>query len=322
MDRISFPYRASSHLALLHVIAESGSWEKHGLDVDYNQHISSTDAHRKVPTGDVEFVGGNHVSTYGYRARGDKWVYLGQTVNQVNHKLCVRPDSGIAGIADLKEKKIGTRGSHPELNDWLFLKQRGLDVDRDDIELINQVRVRDDSMDAEAGQEELEKMPKWKLVKSGAVDAVFLTPPENIYAEREGLKIIDIEPLPMIHFTTLSTSASFVEKHPDLVDRFLRGIFEGIAFFKMRPEQTKKIIKERHTSEGVLSDDMVNLLYSELSRILEPKLYPSMAAIENVYQEALRKDPEASKINPLELWNMNYIRKIDDTGFIEALYKR
>ena len=33
MDRISFPYRASSHLVLLHVVAESGAWEKHGLDV-------------------------------------------------------------------------------------------------------------------------------------------------------------------------------------------------------------------------------------------------------------------------------------------------
>ena len=74
MDKISFPYRSSSHLVLLHVIAESGAWEKHGLDVNYDWHISSGDAHRAVPLGEVEFVGGNHVSTYGRRARGDKWV--------------------------------------------------------------------------------------------------------------------------------------------------------------------------------------------------------------------------------------------------------
>src|SRR5262245_8351006 len=86
MDRVAFPYRSSSHLVLLHVVAESGAWEKHGLDVDYDRHISSGDAHRAVPAGEVEFVGGNHVSTYGHRARGDSWVYLGQTVNQVNHQ--------------------------------------------------------------------------------------------------------------------------------------------------------------------------------------------------------------------------------------------
>src|ERR1700742_2533960 len=107
MDKINFPYRASSHLALLHVIAESGSWEKYGLDVNYQYQISSGDAHRLVPTGEVEFVGGNHVSTYGHRARGDSWVYLGQTLNQVNVKLVVRPDEGINGVSDLREKVVG-----------------------------------------------------------------------------------------------------------------------------------------------------------------------------------------------------------------------
>src|SRR5882672_11421081 len=139
IDKISFPYRASTHLNLLHVVAESGSWAKHGLDVNYNYQISKSDAHRAVASGEVEFVGGNHISTYAHRARGDKWVYLGQTLNSVQPKLVVRPDSGINGIRDLRGKKVGTRGHHPGLNDWLLLKQRGLDVDRDDIELVREV---------------------------------------------------------------------------------------------------------------------------------------------------------------------------------------
>ena len=147
MDHINFPYRASAHLALLHVVAESGAWEKQGLDVNYAFKISSKDAHRDVPTGDIEFVGGNHVSTYGKRARGDNWTYLGQTVNRIDHRLVVRPDSGINGIADLKFKKVVTAGSHPALNDWLFLKQNGLDVDRDQVEIINQSRIRKGEMD-------------------------------------------------------------------------------------------------------------------------------------------------------------------------------
>src|SRR3954453_15705745 len=149
MDKIAFPYRSSSHLVLLHVVAESGAWEKHGLQVDYDRHISSGEAHRAVPTGEVEFVGGNHVSTYAHRARGDSWVYLGQTVNQVNHQLVVRPDSGINGLADLQGRKVGPRGSPPSLNDWLYLKQHGLDSDRDDIEFVNQTKLKQGSMDAE-----------------------------------------------------------------------------------------------------------------------------------------------------------------------------
>ena len=139
IDKISFPYRASTHLNLLHVIARIRLLGQHGLDVNYDYQIQKNDAHRAVANGEVEFVGGNHISTYGHRARGDKWVYLGQTLNSVQPKLVVRPDSGINGIADLRDKKVGTRGMHPGLNDWLLLKQRGLDVDRDEIELVNKV---------------------------------------------------------------------------------------------------------------------------------------------------------------------------------------
>jgi ABC-type nitrate/sulfonate/bicarbonate transport system substrate-binding protein len=319
MDRVSFPYRSHSHLAFLHVVGESGSWARHGLDVDYDKYISSEDAHRDLPSGAVEFVGGNHVSTYAHRARGDKWVYLGQTVNCVAHRLCVRPDSGISGVQDLREKKIVVGGSHPSLNDWLFLRQRGLDVDRDDVEIVDSIKLKPGSMDAAPDQENRPRKAKWQWVQDGDADASFVTTVQGMLAERAGMKVIDIEWLPMINFTTVSASQDFVEKHPDLVERFLKGLLEGIAFFKTRPEESKRIIKQRYM-KGRLDDEVVDVLYGELTRILEPRLYPTMDAISNVYQEAIRQDPESKKVNPLSLWNLNYVRRLDDSGFVSALY--
>ena len=48
MDRIKFPYRSHEHLVFMHVVHESGCWEKHGLGVDYDFFISAEDAHRAV----------------------------------------------------------------------------------------------------------------------------------------------------------------------------------------------------------------------------------------------------------------------------------
>jgi ABC-type nitrate/sulfonate/bicarbonate transport system substrate-binding protein len=319
MDKISFPYRASSHLVLLHVVAESGSWEKYGLDVNYDYQISSSDAHRLVPTGEVEFVGGNHVSTYGYRARGDSWVYLGQTLNQVNTKLVVRPDSGINGIADLREKVVGTRGSHPSLNDWLYLKQRGLDVDRDDVVLANQRKDKKGTMDPENPQEKT--VPMWQLVRDRKIDAAFQTAPAHLFAQEAGLKCIDIEPQPMIWFTTVSSSLQFVEKNPDIVERFLKGMIEGIHFFKTERDKTIDIIKRRYTKEGPLSLAHAIYTYESMADYLAPNLYPAMNAIANVYEEAKRQDADARKINPLELWDMHHIRHLDDIGFVDDLYR-
>jgi ABC-type nitrate/sulfonate/bicarbonate transport system substrate-binding protein len=327
IDRISFPYRASTHLNLLHVIAESGSWAKHGLDVDYDVQISKSDAHRAVASGEVEFVGGNHISTYGHRARGDKWVYLGQTLNRVDPKLVVRPDSGINGIGDLRRKRIGTRGHHPGLNDWLLLKQRGLDVDREDIELLREVpgsisieaASQLEGEEAEAAKKK-KREPVWHWVRDGKVDAALLMAPSHLFASDAGLKIIDIEPLPMIWFTTISSSLPFVEEHPDIVERFLKGTIEGIYFFKTEPEKSIDIIQRRYTKEGALNRAQATYIYQNLAPRLEPKLYPSMAAIANVYEEARRVDADAEKINPMELWDLHHIRRLDDSGFVDGLY--
>jgi len=318
MDKIAFPYRSSSHLVLLHVVAQSGAWAKYGLDVEYDRYIRSVEAQEAIEAGDVEFVGGNHVSTYGLRARGSNWAYLGQTVNQVVHQLVVRPDSGINGIADLRGKKFGTKGSHPTLNNWLFLKQRGLDLDRDDYEMINQLEIKPGTMDhVETGKK---PPPLWHWVRDGVVDACLIGPPTSLFAQAAGLKVIDVDPLPMIQFTSVSTNLKFVEKHPDIVDRFLRGLIEGIAFFKTRPQESIKIIQEEIAKPERMNQDQATFTYQTLARTLEPKLYPTMAAIANVYEEALRQDKDARRVNPMQLWDLHHIRRIDDSGFVDALY--
>jgi ABC-type nitrate/sulfonate/bicarbonate transport system substrate-binding protein len=279
-----------------------------------------------VQSGEIEFVGGNHISTYGHRARGDSWVYLGQTLNAVNPKLVVRPDSGINGLADLHGKKVGTRGNHPGLNDWLLLKQRGLDVDRGDIEIVNKVDGLESAEAAEqiewAGGEQKKKQRTavWQWVRDGKVDAALLLAPAHLFAADAGLKVIDIAPLPMIWYTTISSSLPFVEQHPDIVERFLKGMIEGIHFFKTEPEKSIEVIRRRYDREGELSREQATYIYQQLAPALEPRLYPSMAAIANVYEEAKRQDPDARKINPMELWDLHHIRHLDDSGFVASLY--
>lgn len=303
MDKVHFPYRSDSHLSFLHVVAESGSWEKHGLEVEYDYYISSEDSHKNVANGSVEFVGGNHVSTYGKRVRGDKWVYLGQTVSLLHHRLVVRPDSGISKLSDLQGKVVGSRGEHPGLNTWLFIRQNGLE-----------------------GKCEVKKMPRgeklWECVRGGKADAAFVSPPSDLFARRAGLKVIDVEFLPMIWFTTVSSGLNFTEKHPDIVDRFLKGMLEGIAYFKTHRKEAIKIIETRYKVEGDLDNEAAAHIYDGLAKILVPTLYPTIQAVSNVYEEGKQLDKDAEKVNPLALWDLHFLRKVDDSGFISKLYQQ
>lgn len=316
MDHINFPYRSSSHLALMHVIAESGAWARHDLDVDYDKIIGRDDAHELIPKGEIEFVSGNHVSTYAARARGDTWVYLGQSVSKNNVALVARTDTGIEKLEDVRKRKFGSRGRHPGLNTWLYLKQNGLDPDRDEVEI-----VREAQTELPDGTKQVDRKNLLEMVATGDVDACFLTQPKTEFAKRAGLKVIDIEPQPMVFFMTLSSSKKFVDERPDIVERVTKSVLEGIAFFKTQREKTIEILMAKHKKEGDLDRDAAEKLYDDLAPTLEPKLYPGLDAIANVYQEALKQDSDAAKIHPLALWNFHFLREIDDSGFINNLYR-
>ena len=304
MDKIKFPYRSDGHLALLHVVHDSGSWEKHGLQVEYDFFISADDAHRGVAKGEVEFVSGNHLSPYAARLKGDPWVYVGQTLNLNYHRLVVQPDSGINKIGDLKGKVVAHKGQHPGLNNWLFLKDNGLDVDRGDLAM-KRWRV--------------EGKGSWEGVRTGEFDAALVTPPDDLLAQRAGLKVIEIPFQPMIWFTTISTSWTFVQKRGDIVEKMLKGIVEGIHFFKTQKAKTIAILEKRYSPKG-WDREIVEHVYNELAAILEKKPYPALPAIHNVFELAKRQHPECAGVNPLSLWDMHYLRQIDDSGFIDRLY--
>ena len=319
MDHIQFPYRSSSHLALMHVINETGAWERNGLKVDYDKIISRGDAHDLVPTGEVEFVSGNHVSTYAARAKGDTWQYLGQTVSKNKLFLITRPDAGISKLEDVRKRKFGNRGRHPGLNTWLYLKQAGLDPDKDQVELVTEKREED-----AAGAKKVKGKSLLSMVADSDVDAAFVNQPRTEQARRMGLKVIDIPVQDMIFFMTISSSAKMVRERPDVVKRVLKSVLEGIAYFKIHKDETIKILMEKHKKEGDLDLDMATKVYDDLASRLEPRLYPSLPAVYNVYQEALKQDEkngDAAKVHPLALWNVNFLREIDDSGFINNLYK-
>jgi ABC-type nitrate/sulfonate/bicarbonate transport system substrate-binding protein len=303
----------------MHVIAESGAWERHGLDVDFDKIISRSDAHELVPKGEVEFVSGNHVSTYAARARGDTWVYLGQTVSKNNLTLVTRPGIGIEKLSDVRKRKFGSRGRHPGLNTWLYLKQSGLDPDADQVEIIEEQRI-----EAPDGTKTVKRKGLLEMVADGDVDACFVNEPRREFAKRRGLRLIDIPPQPMVFFMTVSSSMKMVRERPDVVERVLKSVLEGIAYFKINREAAIKILMAKHKKEGDLDRDAAEKLYDDLAPRLEPKLYPGLDAISNVYLEALKQDEkngDARRIHPLALWDFHFLRTIDDSGFIKNLYK-
>jgi ABC-type nitrate/sulfonate/bicarbonate transport system substrate-binding protein len=301
MDKLRFPYRAAGHLALLHIVNESGAWKKQGLSVEYDSYVGPQEAHEFLRSGKAEFISGNHITPYIARAEGDDWIYLGQTANYVAHSIVVGKKSKIKKLEDLKGKSLaidGKGGPHIWLNGWLILKKNGLEG------AVNVKRIYSPG-------------PAWKAVQSGDEEAALVSRPQDLIARREGLGVITLPLLPMIVFTTVSTTATFARENGPVIYRFLKGLADGIKFVKSEKKRSIEILNSTLPKErGGGDKEIVQYLHKDMMETLSPTLYPTMEALSNVYAEACRYGAAAKKVNPLELWDLHYLRDLRDRGEI------
>jgi sulfonate transport system substrate-binding protein len=297
MDNIKFPYRSARHLALLHIVAESGGWKKQGLSVEYDFYVDPEEAHQLLKTGKVQFIGGNHITPYIKRATGDDWIYVGQTVNHVAQAVVVNKDSKIRKLEDLRGKTLAAKGSggpHIWLNAWLTLKKNGLE-------------------DAVKIERVFKKGRVWNGVREGDYDAAIVGRPDDLVARRDGMRTIALPLLPMIVFTTVSTTGRFVRENGELIKRFLKGLGSGIRFFKANKKKSMEILSSTLPKErGGGDKELIEHYYRDLHETLTETLYPTMDAIYNVYAEACRYNAAAKRVNPLELWDLHFLRQLRD----------
>jgi len=307
--RLRIIYRSNSHAPLWLVADKSGSWQKNGLDVDTSPQLVREKAVESLKSGHVDLISGNHHNLYVRNANnGEDFVHLAQATNNwTENRLVVTP--GIRSVQDLRGKKIvaDKLSSHAGLNIWLFLKQEGLDVDRGDVEL---VELRGSSEE------------RWHRVVDGEFAGTFVTIPNDTRAAKAGAHVITVRAIPMIRGVTLTTTMTFVKNHQDEIRRLTKGFVDAVHFFRTRKRETLEILKEHATPILKLqSDEEVETLYEEWAQSLETKPYPSLQAISNVFQLALRRNPEISSYNPLGLWDTHFVRELDDSGYIDRLYQ-
>jgi NitT/TauT family transport system substrate-binding protein len=307
--RLRIIYRSNSHAPLWLVADKSGSWRKNDLDVDTSPQLIREKAVESLKNGHVDLISGNHHNLYVRNAKnGEDFVHLAQATNNwTENKLVVGP--GIGSVQDLKGKKVvaDRLTSHAGLNIWLFLKQEGLDADRGDVEL---VELRGSSEE------------RWRKVVAGEYAGTFVTIPHDSRAAHAGAHVITGRAIPMIRGVTLTTTMTFVRNHPEEIRLLAKGFVDAIHFFLTRRHETLEILNEH--ARPILrlqSDGEVETLYEEWAQSLERKPYPSLPAIANVFQLALRRNPEIAGYNPLALWDTHFIRELDDSGYLDSLYQ-
>jgi hypothetical protein len=305
------------------VFRDSGVTEKHGFELELDvakvpQRGKPTrtigERAQLLLSGEYQFLSGLHHEPYVYRARGDRRLaFLAQTQNHWDDRLICSAD--IHEPKQLEGKRILT-GLAPCVQGNLrhALERAGVDLAK--VEFVLAPR------DGEGADSRLAVGPSSiDRVSRRDVDAANVDMPFDLQAKKRGLNAIELPALPVIHNTTICANMDFVRANEETTVTFLKALIEAVHFFKTEKQKSCAIIaREVAPLIGLDGDDEIEYLHGQWSVLLCPKPYPAPMAVTNLYELDVAHDPLANSIAPLEVWDTHYVRMIDDSGFIDALY--
>jgi len=301
-------YRSHSHLPIWEVMDKAGIWERVGLEVTFEFCDSSSAAEKALFDGSVDFVSGNHISPYLLVRKGKPIVSLTSPSNSVNDKLVAR--FPIKQVSELRGKRIGDTTlvdsiggyHHPRGNHMLYAMRAGLKLDE-----VEWVELSESNNEFKAMQMD--------VLKNGKVDAIFVTGNTDKF-EQAGLHALALDRLPMINGPTLTSTLTTLQSKEGLAERLVKAQVMGIHFARARRGETENIL------EGLRQrvPEAKNVSYRSVAKLL-PKPYPDHEGVANAYKLCCLKSPETEEMSPMALWDLHYLRELDNSGFIDALYQ-
>jgi NitT/TauT family transport system substrate-binding protein len=159
---------------------------------------------------------------------------------------------------------------------------------------------------------------------TGRVAASVVNPPSSFIAEKKGLAIIaDVAKMGLVfQHTGAATTRKYIKEHPDTVRRYVRAHVEAVHKMWTDKEATIKALShymgsglDRETLEKSYENVMTEAMYPK-------KQYPSLEGLKTVLDDIAERDPRAKTAKPEQFVDMSFIRELDQSGFIDALYKK
>jgi ABC-type nitrate/sulfonate/bicarbonate transport system substrate-binding protein len=307
-----------SHMPLLFVWRDSGVAEKHGfqlkvdianIDLEGQPFVTMSERAPRLLDGTYDFLSGLHHETYFYRARGDKrFVYLAQAQNDWDDRVVASP--AVRSVKDLEGQRLVYTADAPCVLGNLkhSLQLGGADLNRIAF-------IRSDKSDARYCVRALDAVVRGDAV-AASVDLPF-----DKQGEKRGLHPLAIPSVPVIHNATICANREWVVENEETAMAFLRSMIDAIYFFKTEKSKVCAIIeRELAPLIGIQGSDEVEHLQEGWAALLSAKPYPHPLAVWNVYNLDIAHNPEVNFIGPFDLWDTSYLRALDDSGYIDALY--
>ena len=300
--KVAYPTTVGS-MAVLWVAKEARLFEKHGLEVELiyvsgSSKVVQAMLAKEIPIAEIAIP-----AVIQANMAGADLVMLAGPNHKPGQKLMVKPE--IKKAENLKGKKIGiTRfGTSDDFLLRFVLGQWGLQPDRD-VALIQM----GGSQETLAG------------LASRAVDGGMLSSPLHLQAAKFGYSLLaDLSTIGVDYQGAgVVTTRTYERENSAVIRRYLRAYVEGLHRLKTDKNFAVKVLAKysRITDAEALEETYQHYAVKVMPRVP----YPTMKGIQMVLDEIGSRNPKARAISPANLIDVNYLRELEQSGFVKSLY--
>jgi sulfonate transport system substrate-binding protein len=283
---------------------EAGLYKQYGLDVDVVFFRGSTIAINALATKDAHFGAFGASSSVLARLGGIDTVLIATATPGLLFYLVTKKE--IRNANDLKGKRIGASrpGTDSDLAARVAVQKLGLG--EKDVSIISM------GTDTE----------RLSAMSQGIADATVVTIGGYVAAQNLGFhSILDLSQQNIPYeAASLITTRSLIKENPEGVGKFAKGFVAAIQYAQANREFTLKVLsKYMRTSD----QEVLNASYDYyVGRIIPRTPYVSDRGLQAVIDFIRQRNPQTPPAKAQDFMDNRFIKALDESGFIKALYAK
>ncbi len=283
---------------------EAGFFKEQGLDVEFIFFSSSTTGMQALVGGQVPVVSLGVAPVINAVLAGAEVTVMAELVGTSPYTLVVSPE--IVRPADLKGKRLGINryGATADFALRFALAKLGLDPKRD----VTILQIGETSL-------------RLAALQSRSIDGTVIRPPENLIARKLGFReLVDMASLGLKDPSALLVvSKDTIQKRPETLRRVLTAVVLGTHAFKTRRGEAIPVLGKYFKTDD---SEVLAETYAVYSALMHIQPFVAQEGVQMVLDQIAGDNPRAKTAKPDEFFDMRFVRELDESGFIDRLYKR
>jgi NitT/TauT family transport system substrate-binding protein len=291
----------------LWIAEEQGIFKKHGIEGQTILIRGGPTMLASLAAGDTHVAFTTGIPFLGAAVGGAEFKMLTCISDRLSWKLMAAPQ--IKKGQDLRGKRIGVQTivGATWMNSMLALEQLGMEPKRDNITFLP------------TG----DPITMARALEVGRVDAAVLDAVTSRQLSAKGFTILVDFLKANVAFPGLGLGVmrGYLDRHAPTVEKAVTALTESLAFV-LQPANKQIVIKSLMKNMRMNDPAAAEDGYQDQMLTLTRKPYPSLEGLRNAQRFMAMQNPKIGTLKIEELVDSSFVRKLDESGFIDGLYKK